>query len=478
MDTATKYKEVMDQVAALIDQGILAEGAKIPSVRKMSQQSGFSMMTVLEGYKRLEEQGIIESRPQSGFYVRPAALRRPEVWKSVREARTERITIREQKVKIAPEVEAIISQGAREDLIRLGAGLPDPEMLPSEELSLRMARVVRNAPLDVNRYSLKYGEPRLIEQLNQWMAGYACIPEKNEIITADGCTQALLISLRAVTRAGDLIAVESPGYFGFYSMLQFLQLKSIEIPSDPQTGFNVDAFEKAIAKQKPKAVLLMSAHANPTGASMPDEEKKRLTNLCARKGIALIEDDTYGEMHFGPERPRPLKYFDPQNVIYLGSFSKSLAPGYRVAWTAGGKYSADIFRCKDMGILSTPMPTQLTIASYLADGGIVRHLKRLRKTYAENVRFYQSSIASHFPDGTRVSAPQGGHFLWVEQPEGFDSVALGQQTLKHGISIAPGIIFSARQNYRRFFRLNCALTWTDEIENALIKTGQLCEKIS
>ncbi len=464
----------MDRVVEMIDSGILAVGSRIPSVRSMAQQSGYSVMTVLDGYKRLEEQGVIESRPQSGFYVRPPLQHWPEAWKSVREARAEKIAIRTQSVCVPREVEAIIHQGSRADLIRLGAGLPEAIQLPSEELSLRMARVVRGDPMGVNRYSLERGESRLIEALERWMAGYGCVPEAGEIVATDGCTQALLLSLRAVCKPGDAVAVESPGYFGFYSMLQFLQLKSIEMPSDPKTGFDVEAFEKALQNQKPKAVMLASAHANPTGATMPEESKKRLVELTAKHGIALIEDDTYGEMHYGPVRPRPLKYYAPDHVIHLGSFSKSLSPGYRVAWAAGGKYSADILRCKDMGVLATALPTQLAVASYLEDGGMVRHLKRLRKTYSENVRFYQTAIANNFPAGTRVSDPAGGHFLWVEQPDGFDSAEMANRALRRGISIAPGVMFSARQNYRRFFRLNCALSWSAQVEQALKTVGALC----
>ena len=474
MAKTTKYEDVMNQIDDLIHKGVLSDGEKVPSVRAMSKQSGFSMMTVLEGYKRLEEQGIIESRPQSGFYVRPAALRRPDVWKITRKAQSEKIIIREQQVRIPSEVETLIAHGSREDLIRLGAGLPEASMLPSEELSRRMAREVRSNPINVNRYSFQQGEPRLIEQLAKWMASYGCAPEKNELIASEGCTQALLISLRTLCKAGDTVAVESPAYFGFFSMLQFFQLKSIEVPSDPQTGFNVDALERAIKRQKIKTVVLSSTFSNPTGATMPKGEKKRLTALCSKHGISIIEDDTYGDIYFGPQRPDPLKYYDPENVIYLGSFSKSLSPGYRVAWMAGGKYSEDLIRCKEVGVLAGAKPTQLAIASYLEDGGMVRHLKRLRKTYAENIHFFQTTIARHFPTGTRVSDPQGGHFLWVEQPAGFDSENLARNVTQFGISIAPGIVFSARRNYRRFFRLNCALTWNKEVEHALIKVGELC----
>jgi len=467
-----KYEQVAQRVEKLIADGVIKSGTKVPSIRQMSKQMNFSIMTILEGYQLLETKGIIESKPQSGYFVKSDFLRSSDSWLRLPEARAENITIYTDYVDLSESVENLFNEAMDNTVVPLGAGLPDAEFLPLEEINKRMARIVRS--IDVNRYSIGSGTKELRDSLSRHMIGCGCTVSADEISVTGGAIQALMLALRAVAQPGDAVAVESPGYYGFYSMLKFLNLRAIEIPSHPQNGISVEALEKILKKKEAvSSVLLSPCFSNPTGSSMPLSEKKKLIKLAEQYDLPLIEDDIYGEISYGDERPCALKSINNDQVIYLSSMSKTIAPGYRVGWISGGKYHKDIERCHALSVLAVATPNQLLISSLLDDNIFKRHLKKLRKSYYENMVLFQNKIAHCFPDGTRTSNPQGGYFLWIELPCGCDSKSLAQKARKENISIAPGMIFSSRDSYKNYIRLNCAVPWSQEIEDALEKLGEL-----
>ena len=462
----------MRRIQDLVSLGTLKDGEKVPSIRSMAKQTGISIMTVLEGYRRLENMGLIESQPQSGYYVRSKALLTP--WLRLPEVCRSDIVLRTESVMISEAVERLAAQSMRKDVLPLGTGAPSPDYFPNEELSIHLARIARTYPKVINQYNIGRGQDALLEMISKWMIQVGCVTQEDEVVVTSGATQALMLALRAVTRPGDTVAVESPGYYGFYAILQFFNLKAVEIPCDPQNGLAVDALHAILHDgMRPACVILSSSHSNPTGAVMPDANKEALVKLCLQYDLPIIEDDTFGELTFNSYRPLPLKALEPDIVLYIGSFSKILAPGYRTAWLAGGRHTNDILRCHAMSVLATPAVTQLALASYLKDGGLKRHLRLLRKKYEENARLFQTKIAQCFPGGTRTCNPQGGHFLWVELPQGGDAVALSVAAVNDGMSIAPGVLFSSRQHYRSNFRLNFAIKWSEEVEKAIERLGEL-----
>ncbi|GBF34406.1 transcriptional regulator [Desulfocucumis palustris] len=469
-----KYDQIMRRIEDLISLNTIKDGERVPSVRSMAKQMGVSVMTVLEGYRRLESLGLIESRPQSGYYVRPGALHAsPPLARPPRVSRSD-IALRTESVLIPESVERLLTQALRKDVLPLGSGMPAADYYPSEELSICLARVARSDPELVNRYCIGGGQGVLVERIARWMMEAGCVTPEEEIVVTAGATQALMLAIRAVTRPGDTVAVESPGYYGFYSLLQFFNLKAVEIPCDPQSGLAVDALQTILRQGlRPACVILSPAYSNPTAAVMPDTNKEELVKLCLDYNLPIIEDDTFGELSYDTYRPRPLKALAPDTVLHVGSFSKVLAPGYRVAWLAGGRHTRDILRCHAMSVLATPVVTQLALASYLKGGGLKRHLRLLRKKYQVNAGLLQAKIALCFPAGTRTCNPRGGHFLWVELPPGHDAVKLSVAAAEEGISIAPGVLFSSRQHYRRNFRLNFAVKWSEEVEKAIERLGEL-----
>ena len=207
---------------------------------------------------------------------------------------------------------------------------------------------------------------------------------------------------------------------------------------------------------------------------MPLENKRKLVHLLAQKGIPLIEDDVYGEMYFGVRRPPPAKSFDKDGwVLHCSSFSKSLAPGYRLGWTAAGRYARTVERLKLSSTLSVSVPVQLGILHYLQEGGYDKHLRVLRETLSAQRDVALHAIAKHFPKGVRVTQPEGGYFLWVELPPGLNALVLQRLALSQNISIAPGQLFSADQRFSHCIRLNFGHPSAQQLEPALKALGRL-----
>ncbi len=478
----SKPESVVERIKSLIHSGALRTGQRIPSVRAMAHQMGLSAMTVLDAYGRLEDDGVIESRPRSGYYVRPRpASSAHQTSAAPAGTRAQPLATGPHRARVPPWAEVLANLTRQQDLLPLGTGVPSPQLLAMGPLARHTVRALNGAPTArVANSSLGLGSSglgALREQLAIRMVDSGCQLDTDSILVTVGATQALVASLRAVTAPGDAVAVESPGYTGFYGALEFLSLQALEIPSSSSHGLSVPALREALrGPAKLRAVLLCPTLSNPTGATMPDSAKAELVAACASAGVPIIEDDTFGELSFSSRRARSAKSFDPDNVVYVGSLSKLLAPEYRVGWIAGGRWQRDIAMAHGAMVMAPPLPTQLGAASFLAGGGIRRHLRRIRRIHAENMAMFRCLVAEAFPSGTRTASPEGGHFLWVELPELGDSLALANEAVAYGFFIAPGALFSAAGSHGRCLRLNTAVTDGERLRRALTTLGMLAAR--
>jgi DNA-binding transcriptional MocR family regulator len=297
-------------------------------------------------------------------------------------------------------------------------------------------------------------------------------------VITSGCVEGVVLALRAICRPGDTVVIETPVYFNFLQMIQDLGLKALEIPTSARGGISLDALEYALDRNagEVKACIVISNFNNPLGSRMSDEDKQRLVEMLDVRQIPLIEDDIYGDLSYSDDRPSVAKSFDRNgNVLLCSSFSKTLAPGYRVGWIAAGRYQELIERGKMLANIATASPTQLAIAEFLANGGYEHHLRSIRRVYARQVAQMGDAIGRAFPEGTRVSRPQGGFFLWVEMPAGVDSLGLYRQARALGITIAPGLIFSVEGKHLNCIRLNAAC-WNPTVEVAVETLGRLASE--
>jgi DNA-binding transcriptional MocR family regulator len=465
------YEQVAGEMAGLIEQGTFRAGDRVPSLRQLSQRFNVSINTVMQAYTILEDQRLIEARPQSGYYVRSRVpeIREPDV--------KSRSFIAPTTVTISDLCHQVMHNMMNHDLLPLGSAIPHNKNLPVDKLNRIMASEVRRLSEQSVSYQMPPGYERLRVQIARraLVAGISSGPD--DILVTSGCVEAVYLALRTTCHAGDTIAVESPFYFNFLQMIAELGLKALEIPSTPRDGISIEALRYAIEQNKISACLIISNFGNPLGSLMPDERKRELVELLASHDIPLIEDDIYGDLTFGNERPTAAKSFDRSDlVIYCSSFSKTIAPGYRVGWAIAGRFQGEMERLKMIMNIAAASPTQLALAEFLANGGYDHHLRSIRRIHARNVSQMADAVARYFPAGTCITHPSGGFILWVEMPAGTNAIKLYHRALEQGISIVPGPLFSLSNKYGNHIRLSAA-QWDERIEQGIKTLGALAHDL-
>jgi DNA-binding transcriptional MocR family regulator len=464
------YVSIADRVAGLIDKGTLRPGQKAPSVRKLSTQLKVSVSTVLAAYRLLEDRGRIEARPQSGYYVRAPLAPPPSEPVDAKCARSAT------KVAVADPVERMLLAATDPSYVHLGGAIPAEQCLPTSALNRLSAAIARRSKRGLNTYDVPPGCPELRVQIARRYMEAGCALAPDDIVTTCGCQEALALCLRATTEPGDIVAVESPTFYGHLQLIEALGLRALEIPSSPTDGLSIEALADAIDRLDVRVCLLVTNVQNPLGTIMAEKRKQQLVKLLARHDVPLIEDDIYGDLAFGRIRPNVCKAQDTSGSILLcSSFSKTLAPGARVGWCAPGRYLSAVKRLKICTTLATPTLPQLAIAQFLATGGYEHHLRKTRAFYAEQVQLVSAAVQRHFPPGTCVTRPAGGFVVWVQMPESIDAMDLHERAMARKISIAPGSIFSAKGRFKNFIRLNCSATWSTELDRALQSLGDLAK---
>ncbi|AYN95108.1 PLP-dependent aminotransferase family protein [Pseudomonas sp. LTJR-52] len=468
------YQRIAHQLAEDIRRGVYQPGERVPSVRKMSQQLGVSHASVLQAYATLEDQGLIRARPQSGFYVHqtPALTApTPEI------GRVERPTL----VTRGDIINQVLLESRRDDVVPFGAAIPNVDFLPIRALHQQISKVTRFHSQRAFSYMYSPGYEPLRRQVAIRMrdAGVSVAP--SEVVITHGCVDALQMSLRVLTKPGDLIATESPTYYGLLQLADVLGLKVVEIPCDPQTGLSVEALQLAARQWPVKALVMTSRLSNPLGSTMPEARQKQLLRLANERNFMIIEDDIYGELFYEVGATKALKAHDRNGrVIYCSSFSKTISPGVRIGWVIANQYQSDIQRLQTFTTHSACSLTQMGVAAYLENGGYDRHLRSIRQEYRKNMTAWQLAVQQYFPEGTQMSRPIGGFILWVSLPARVNTKDLHLRALQEGISIAPGIIFSNTDQFNNCIRLNCGMAWNRQTERALMTIGilanQLCQE--
>jgi DNA-binding transcriptional MocR family regulator len=472
------YDQLAGELLGQIQTGVFRPGDRLPSVRQLSRQKTLSITTVRQAYQTLEDRGWIEVRPQSGYYVRwrpqeTAGLAAPHEDGTAPQS----VRLEAQAVRLEDLARRVRDDASLGSLVQFGAAVPAPDLIPGGRLNHLLARIVRSGRVPPHLLGTAQGSRELRVQAARraFLSGCTLTPE--ELLITNGCTEALFLALSAVCRPGDLVAIESPTYFGVLQVLEALDLRVLEIPCSPTDGLDLAALRAALAAYPLRAVIAVTNFSNPLGACMPEANKRALVDLLAERQIPLIEDDLYGDLHFTPRRPVVARSFDTQGgVILCSSYSKSLTPGFRVGWIAPGRWAEKIERLKAALNLFSPLPPQLAIAEFLESGGFEQMLRRMRRVYALKIEKMADAVLRAFPQGTRVSTPQGGYVLWVQLPEAVDSLALYRRALEQGITFAPGYLFAPNDRYRNYIRLNAAMLST-ETEWAVRRLGDLTNQI-
>lgn len=466
------YEQIADRLASQIKQQLLKTGDKLPSVRALSQEQGISLSTAYKAYVQLEIRGLIEARPKSGYYVRytPAlSFDKHQAEKPVRDAK--QLTLDEM-------ISLVYRNYNNESIIRLSRSAPALSLVPQAKLNKSMMEAIRQSADSCINYDSIQGNENLRKQIARFSFAWGGNVSADEVITTQGCMEALGFCLRAVTKPGDAVAIESPTYFGIFTTIQSLGLKVVEIPADPVSGLDLDYLEKAIPEKNIRACLFVLSFSNPLGYCLSDDKKKQLVDLLARCEVPLIEDDIYGEIYFGKTRPRAAKSFDKKGlVMFCSSVSKSLAPGYRVGWCIPGRFKEQIITLKLMHALSSASPTQAAIGHFLETGRYDLHMRNLRRALHTQCLRYTQAIAEYFPSDIKISRPEGGYGLWIELDKKVNAFELYEQGLAHNIVISPGQIFSTDCRFTNFIRISFGIPFSEEIDRCLRMLGELIKRL-
>jgi len=463
MSSRYRYEELASFITGLVSNGTLGPGSRVPSLREISKQQQISISTALQAYRLLEDRSVLEARPQSGYYV----ARRAASAAVARETR--------HAVSGRSDVSRLHECFTDPTLVPLGCATPSPKLLAAARLDRFLTRAARMAGDRHNRYTTPKGALRLRQELARRALRWGQSLSPDDIVITSGCTEALTLALRVVARPGDTIAVESPTYFGFLHMLEALNLRALELPTDTEGGVDLGALQEVLEGGCCiKACLLSSSFNNPLGFTLSSEKKRAVLQLLATYEVPLIEDDIYGDLHFGKERPTPFAALDQTgNTLYCSSFSKTVAPGYRIGWIATRRYLEPVVERKLAFTLSGSALPQAALAEFLSSGGYDNHLRRMRRTAEQTMRHIVRTVEASFPCGTKITRPKGGFLLWLELPGSLRSRELFERAVEKGICFAPGEIFSPSGRYKNCLRLSFGNPWQPAIEQGVITVGQM-----
>lgn len=444
-----KYEIIAEEIASAIQQGLLKRGDKLPSIRQIQGSKQVNASTVFQAYYLLEARGLLVTRPRSGYYV-AGPLHQSRLLPHSANDNSQPTTL-----NVSDLVFDLLERIKDPRQIPFGSAFPSPTLFPLRRLADHMVSTVRRMQPQDTVSDIGQGDLTLRRQiaLRYQLDGKAT--DAHDIVITNGALEALNLCLAAVTQPGDSVIIESPSFYAALQAIERMGLKAIEVPSHPEHGIDLDALERAIQQHQPKACWLMTNFQNPTGSLMPTAKKQALVALVTRYQLPLIEDDVYRELYFGKQRPLPANTWDTGGwVMHCSSFSKSLAPGYRVGWVSAGRFTERITRLKISTTLATSIPAQLALASYLSKGGYDKHLRQLRHQLMLQQLQFTQAIHQHLPHQVRFTLPQGGYFLWLQLPPGQDALPLFQHALTENISLAPGHLFSSQQQYASYLRLN------------------------
>ncbi|MCG8612009.1 MAG: PLP-dependent aminotransferase family protein [Pseudomonadales bacterium] len=486
-----RYEQVAAAVAERIRSGDYPPGFKLPGTRSLAGRFGVSISTVVEAQRLLERWGLVIARPRSGYYVRlPGAeatgLNRSDGHSEVSlQPSADSGAVVTGVLQCTPRVATtrrlvleLVQATHRQDLIPLGAAVQDSRYIPVDALNRALRRVTKLQAGNVWSYEFAPGNPVIRERIAERMQFAGVKAHRDDIVLTHGCHDAMLLALHSVCQPGDIVAVESPTYYGLLQVLETLQLKVLEIPVHPGRGLQADALALAIQQWPIKACIWVSNFSNPLGILPSAQSKREIVQLLAEHNIPLIENDVYGELGFLEERPPAAKKFDQQGgVFYCASFSKSLAPGARLGWIMPGKSRDAVQYGQFASSVATPSIPQYAFAELLQSGDFDRHLRRVRSAYYDRVMRASGILQRYFPATTRISDPAGGFVLWLTLPDQLNAMKLYQRALKEGISFAPGPLFSTAESFQSCLRINCAVGDDDALKWALISLAKLLPEL-
>jgi DNA-binding transcriptional MocR family regulator len=465
------YRQIADLFEDQIRRGVLAPGERLPSVRALATERSVSIATVLQAYLQLGRRGLVEARTRSGYYARsPFTERAPR-----RAAGSARL--QPQEIALADVIDRMLAADPAGAGGSFGATVLGGDLVPTGLLNRLLREAARRHPEHLSTYELPAAAGGLARQIARRSAAFGCRLEPERITITCGGMEALNLALRAVASRGDVVAVESPTYYGVLQAMEALGLRALEVPTHPSEGPDLATLEALFRRRAVAAALVMTNGHNPLGFVLPEAAKRALAGLAARHEIPIIEDDVYGDLPLRGPRPGVAKSFDEGgHVILCSSFSKALSPGLRLGWVEAGRHAREVRRLKALTTIATANLPCLAVAELVASGRYERHLRRTRLALGDRVERVADAVARHFPEGTRLTRPAGGCVLWVQLPRRRNGVEVYREAARSGIHVFPGAAFSPSGAFPDCVRLSCGGAWTERSERCVRALGRIVQR--
>ena len=465
-----KYIQLAEKLRKAIKDGVWLPDDKLPSIRQLAQQYQLSKISVQHALQFLEAQGELVAKAKSGYFVNEI--------KTTLNNTPESLSLAQPKLVEVPDVfYDIMSRSAAFDIT------------PSSPITLPRSNHLDNLNRNINkamrqhqqRNAYYYGAPSGDELLKQQIAlrykKRGVEVEAADICITQGCQNSLYLSLLQVCQAGDIVAVESPAFYGVLQLLQHLKLKIVEIPSSFTRGISPEDLSRAAQKWPIKACILTPTYATPTGASMSDEQKAQIVAVAKENDFTLIEDDIYGDLGFH-EETKPLKAFDTDNrVILCSSLSKVLSRDLRIGWTISASRAKGIAQAKLVNHLANSQAIQEGVAQFMMEGHYDRYLPILRRRLLNQREQLLVAIKQYWKTSVHYTVPDGGLSLWLKLEDRIDTMSLYNQAIKQSIVITPGNLFSSQDKFSSYLRLTFVQPTVGERLEAIKTLGSLLAKI-
>lgn len=469
------YKQLQDDLLDAILRGSAPAGSRLPSLRRLAKDFGVSRITVETAYEALQAQGLIETRGRSGSFVagRSALSARPHGAK-----RDGSLPWESRLAPGAnPERERMLGQvflsaaGAGGISFAWGAG--DPRLFPVDAFRTIISRILRHEGGDALGPELTQGNPGLRAAFAAYLRRVEIDAGADEIVVTAGSQQAFDLVVGALVRRGDRVAVEEPTWPGALGALEAAGAQIVGLPLDDE-GMRLDTLERALARGL-RLIYTVPTFHNPTGTVMPAARRRDVVALARRHGVPIFEDDALRDIRFGSPLPPPLAALDPSgNVIYAGSFTKSVLPAARLGYfvAPAGLRQWAVARKRSMDLFCSPL-LQRAMAEYLESGAAQRYWKRISRVYARRQRAMDEALARHLPSGARWRRAPGGPVMWLRLPEGVSVRALFAEAGRAGVTFAPGEAFFVAPADQPYIRLNFAALDEDQIARGVATLGAL-----
>lgn len=457
------YRQIYESMRESILTGALPESARLPPERALAERLSVNRSTIVHAYRELAADGLIEQRVGSGSRVAPLRRGQPERAPSV----PWWVTLPPWRVGEFPTILGELAAKQEPGKLSFVQGVAPSQPSPLAELA-QSFKAVGTDP----RFVLSYGDSEGYEPLREAIAARmmhrGARTAARDVIVLTGSTQGIMIVAQSLAEPGDEIIVEVPSYPGALQIFQICGLRAISVPVD-EDGMRVDHVEAVLRTRRPRFIYTMPSLHNPTNATMNADRRERLVTLAKRAGIPIIEDDPYGEL--AATGAPPLVALAPDYVVYLSTFSKTIAPSLRVGWLAAPRTILDrLLMRKQAYDMATSLYVQAAVTVYL-ERAYDAHVAQLREELQTRRRIADAAIAEHWPKSIRVSPARGGFYLWANTPREIRARPLLDAAERFGASFLFGEAFFAHSGGDHHFRLALTAVARDEIAEGIRRIG-------